>query len=120
MSASDIERFVADLKENTEMLGELQESSTGLAHVIDYAKGKGYDISLDDAKAYIKAQAKMELDEAQLDAVAAGKADPSGGGSPGPSHSTGYLTTNVNASASTYSVIFANASGIGGGGGAGG
>jgi len=79
MSASDIERFVADLKDNAEMLGELQKSSTGLTHVIDYAKGKGYDISLDEAQAYIKAQAKTELDDAQLDAVAAGK----GGGGVG-------------------------------------
>ncbi|MBT5374553.1 MAG: Nif11-like leader peptide family natural product precursor [Rhodospirillaceae bacterium] len=73
MSASDIERFVADLKGNAEMLGELQKSSTGLSHVVDYAKGKGYDISLDEAQAYIKAEAKTELDDAQLDAVAAGK-----------------------------------------------
>jgi len=73
MSQSDIERFIADLKDNGEMLDELKESSTGLNHVVDYAAAKGYAITLEDAKAYIAAQAKQELTNDQIDSIAAGK-----------------------------------------------
>jgi len=73
MSQADIERFITDIKGNEEMLGELQKGSTGLAHAVDYAKSKGYDITLDDAKSYISAQANADLSDDQLDAVAGGK-----------------------------------------------
>jgi len=73
MSKLEIERFIADLKDNSEMLDELKEGSTGLAHVVDYAAAKGYAITIDDAKAYIAAQAKQDLSDDQIDAIAAGK-----------------------------------------------
>jgi len=72
MSQSEVERFIADIKDNKDMLGELQ-GSTGLAHVVEYASSKGYDLTLDEAKAYINAQANAELSDDQLDAVAGGK-----------------------------------------------
>ena len=73
MSQADIERFIADIKDNAEMLDVLKAGSTGLAHVVDYAESKGYDISTEDAKAYISEQAKRDLTDDQIDQVAAGK-----------------------------------------------
>ncbi len=73
MSQADIERFVADLKSDTGMMDELKGGSTGLASVVEFASGKGYDISIDEAKAYIQEQAKQELSDDQLDSIAGGK-----------------------------------------------
>jgi len=73
MSQADIDRFITDIKGNEEMLEELQKGSTGLAYVVEFAESKGYDITLDEAKAYISAQANAELSDAELDSVAAGK-----------------------------------------------
>ena len=73
MSQADIERFVADLNSDAGMMDELKGGSTGLASVVEFAGGKGYDISIDEAKAYIQEQAKQELSDDQLDSIAGGK-----------------------------------------------
>jgi predicted ribosomally synthesized peptide with nif11-like leader len=73
MSQSDIERFINDLKENTELLGEIKSGSTGLASVVETAQAKGYDITMDEAKTYISDKAQQDLSDSQLDAVAGGK-----------------------------------------------
>ncbi|MBL6934071.1 MAG: Nif11-like leader peptide family RiPP precursor [Alphaproteobacteria bacterium] len=73
MSQADIERFVSDLKSNAELLGELKSGSTGLASVVEFAAAKGYDISIDEAKAYVREQTKQELSDDQLDSIAGGK-----------------------------------------------
>ena len=73
MSQADIERFVADLKASPELLDEVKQAAGGLGSVVEFAKGKGYDITLDEAKAYINAQAGSELSDEQLDALAGGK-----------------------------------------------
>ncbi|MBL6934073.1 MAG: Nif11-like leader peptide family RiPP precursor [Alphaproteobacteria bacterium] len=73
MSQADIERFVSDLNSDTGMMDELKSGSTGLASVVEFAGGKGYDISIDEAKAYIQEQAKQELSDDQLDGIAGGK-----------------------------------------------
>ncbi len=78
MSQTDIERFVADLQANPDLLAEVTKSAGGIASIVEIANGKGYDVTLDEAKAYIQAQAKAELSDEQLDAVAGGK-----GNSPG-------------------------------------
>ena len=72
MSQADIERFVADLKANPDLLAEVKKSAGGVASVVDIAKGKGYDVTLEEAKAYIQAQAEGELSDEQLDAIAGG------------------------------------------------
>ena len=73
MSAADIARFVADLKSNATLAGEMKGAATGLASVVDFAKSKGYDISVDEAKTYIREQSKQELTDDQLEAIAGGK-----------------------------------------------
>ena len=73
MSAADIERFIADLKENASLLDEAKAVPSGLAAMAGFAQSKGYDISVDEAKTYISAKANAELSDSQLDAVAGGK-----------------------------------------------
>jgi len=99
MSASDIARFVSDLKSSPELANELKAAATGLATVVDFAKSKGYDISVDEAKAYIREQSKQELSDDQLDAIAGGK------------HTVTATHTNVdvNAEALANAVAVANA-----------
>ena len=73
MSQADIERFVADLKSNPELLAEVKQQAGGLGSVVAFAKSKGYDVTAAEAKAYVNAQAGKDLSDAQLDAVAGGK-----------------------------------------------
>jgi len=73
MSATDIERFVADLKGNASLLDEAKGVSGGLAAMVTFADSKGYGITVDEAKAYISDKANAELSDDQLDAVAGGK-----------------------------------------------
>ncbi len=72
MSQADIERFVADLQTNPDLLAEVTKSAGDIASIVEIANGKGYEVSLDEAKAYINAQAKGELSDEQLNAVAGG------------------------------------------------
>ncbi len=73
MSAADIERFVADLKENASLLDEAKAVSGGLAAMAEFAKSKGYDITVDEAKDYVNERTKQDLSVAELDAIAGGK-----------------------------------------------
>jgi len=73
MSQSDIQRFVSDLKGNQALLDEVKSGGVGLAAVVELAQARGYDITVDEAKAYIRDQAGQELSDDQLDAVAGGK-----------------------------------------------
>lgn len=73
MSKEDIDRFVADLKGNASLLDEAKGVPGGLAAMADFAKSKGYDVTVDEAKTYISEQANRELNDAELDAVAGGK-----------------------------------------------
>jgi predicted ribosomally synthesized peptide with nif11-like leader len=76
MSLADVERFVSDLKNTPELLQQITSGTTGLTSLVAEAKERGYDISLEEAKAYIRDQAKQDLTDEQLDAVAGGKSAP--------------------------------------------
>ena len=76
MSKAEIERFVADMKTNPDLLAEVRQSGGGLQSVVDLAKSNGYDVSLDEAKAYVQGEAGKTLSDDQLDAVAGGKGQP--------------------------------------------
>lgn len=73
MSHAEAERFVADLKQDAGMRDALKGQPATLDAVVAFAKGKGYDVSADDALAYLKAQSGEELSDEELDAVAGGK-----------------------------------------------
>lgn len=76
MSSAEVERFVADLTSNDGLRSELSGHASGVGSVVAFAKEKGYDIDVDEAAAYIHAQAGRELNDAELDAVAGGKGAP--------------------------------------------
>jgi len=78
MSTVDIERFVSDLQANASLLDEAKGVSGGVAAMADFAKSKGYDVTADEAKAYISDKANAELSDDQMDAVAGGKGGVSG------------------------------------------
>ena len=73
MSQAEAARFVDDLKGNGAMQEALKAEAATLNDVIAFAKGKGYDLDLDDARAYIHAQAKQDLNDEELDSVSGGK-----------------------------------------------
>jgi predicted ribosomally synthesized peptide with nif11-like leader len=75
MSVQDAERFANDLKAKPQMLAELKKTvgGKGLAAVCGFAKRKGYNVTVEEAKKYLRGKAKRELSDQQLDRVAGGK-----------------------------------------------
>lgn len=80
MSHADVERFVEDLKNNEKLRGALAEQASGIGSIAAFARDKGYDVSAEEASAYISAQAGQELTDEQLDAIAGGKGESAGYG----------------------------------------
>ena len=72
MSQAEIERFVADVKSNADLLAELQQQTGELDSIVGFVRSKGYDVTPDEAKAYSDARSGKELSDEQLDAVAGG------------------------------------------------
>lgn len=73
MSQADLERFVSDLKTDDALRAELAGNASGIGSVVEFAEGKGYDISADEARNYIQSQSGTDLSDDQLDAIAGGK-----------------------------------------------
>ena len=73
MSQADLERFVSDLKTDDALRAELAGTASGIGSVVEFAEGKGYDISADEARNYIQSQSGTDLSDDQLDAIAGGK-----------------------------------------------
>ena len=73
MSKADLERFVSDLKTDDALRAELAGNASGIGSVVEFAEGKGYDISADEARNYIQSQSGTDLSDDQLDAIAGGK-----------------------------------------------
>ena len=74
MSKSEVERFVADLKENDALREELSLNASGIGSVVEFAKDKGYDVTADEARTYLEEQVGRELNEDELDNIAGGAA----------------------------------------------
>lgn len=75
MSQAEVERFVEGLKNDEGLRTELAGHASGVGSVVEFAKGKGYDITADEARDYIQSQSQRELSDDELDAVAGGKGD---------------------------------------------
>lgn len=73
MSRADVERFVADLNSDEGLRTELSAQASGIGSVVAFARDKGYDISAEEAGAYVSAQAGRDLSDDELDVVAGGK-----------------------------------------------
>ena len=84
MSVQDAERFANDLKTKPQLLADLKKTAAGkgLEAVCAFAKQKGYNVTVDEAKKYIRGKAKGELNDQQLDRIAGGKGPAGGGGDP--------------------------------------
>ena len=76
MSQSEVERFAGALESDSALQAEMGGESAGtLAVVVDLAKRRGYDFTLDDLNAFAQARAgaaARELSAVDLDAVAGG------------------------------------------------
>lgn len=72
MSKADVERLVEDLKKDEALRKGLQAKGTSLAALVEFGRAHGYDITLDDAKAYVAEKTGGALSDADLDAVAGG------------------------------------------------
>ena len=73
MSSSEVERFVSDLKTDDGLRSTLAEHASGVGSIVSFANEKGYEITVEEAGAYIQAQAGNDLSDDQLDAVSGGK-----------------------------------------------
>lgn len=72
MSKSEIERFITDIQSDEALRTELSSKATGVAAVVAFANAKGYDITADEARDYMKEQAGQDLSDDELDGLAGG------------------------------------------------
>ena len=78
MSLSDAKRFADALATDKELAQYVKENATGLASVVEIAKARGYDFSVDEAKSFVQSRVPQELTDEQLEAVAGGKGSSTG------------------------------------------
>jgi predicted ribosomally synthesized peptide with nif11-like leader len=72
MSKAEIERFNTDVKANKKLQEEVKAKATSIRSLVEVAKAKGYDFSVDEVQEYARSQGK-ELSDEQLDAVTGGR-----------------------------------------------
>jgi predicted ribosomally synthesized peptide with nif11-like leader len=77
MSQADIERFVRDVQSNGQLRDEVKSNASGLASIVEIAKRRGYDITVDEVKTHMRSQSPKDLSDEQLEALAGGAGDPS-------------------------------------------
>jgi predicted ribosomally synthesized peptide with nif11-like leader len=75
MSQADIGRFIQDLQSNEQLRNEVKSGASGLASIVQIAKQHGYDVTVDEVKAYMRNQAPQDLSDEQLEALAGGAGD---------------------------------------------
>jgi predicted ribosomally synthesized peptide with nif11-like leader len=93
MSKADLDRFVADLKTNTKLRDAVVKGAGGVQAAINVAKSHGYNITLDEARGYMREQA-ANLSDKELDALAGGKgSSPAPKPKPAPSSGPSAVTT---------------------------
>ncbi len=73
MSKQEIDRFVEALKSDADMRNALRENAGGVGSVVEFARGRDYDITPDEVRDYLQEKTDKELSDEQLDAVAGGK-----------------------------------------------
>ena len=73
MSQTEINRFVSDVQGSDDLQAALNASGGDVDSIVNLAVGKGYDISVDEARDYLKKQAEGDLSDEDLDGVAGGK-----------------------------------------------
>ncbi len=71
MSISELERFVTDAEDSTDLKEELIKIGTAEESVVSFAKSKGYDFTTDELKAAVEKRQGALSDE-ELEKVAGG------------------------------------------------
>ncbi len=72
MSQSEVERFASAVRTDKALQDELKKAAVSNEAIVDFAKSKGYDISLQEVIAFVEAR-KATLSQEDLDKVAGGK-----------------------------------------------
>jgi hypothetical protein len=65
VSKEEVERFVADIKTQPDLIDELKGTSGGIDSIVDFANAKGYKISADEARTYIQDKVGRDLTDVQ-------------------------------------------------------
>jgi len=73
MSKSEVERFAADIRTNATLQQAVKEKVTDTASLIAVGRSLGYDFTIDDVRAHLRAM-KYDLTDQELDAVVGGVA----------------------------------------------
>ena len=71
MSKAEVERFVTDLKANANLQSEVKKA-TGIPSLVEFAKGRGYEITAEDIRQHARSQGQ-ELTDEQLEATTGGR-----------------------------------------------
>ena len=66
MSKADVERFVSDLKADANLQSEVKAKATGIPSLVEFAKGRGYEITAEDIRQHARSQGQ-ELTDEQLE-----------------------------------------------------
>ncbi len=72
MSQAEVERFATAVRTDKALQEELKKAAVSNEAIVDFARGKGYGISLQEVVAFVEAR-KATLSEEDLDKVAGGK-----------------------------------------------
>lgn len=72
MSESEIKRFMEDLQSDEALRTELSSQASGIGSVVEFANGKGYDVTAEDVSAHMRAQLGEDLSDDELDSIAGG------------------------------------------------
>ena len=71
MSKAEVERFVSDLKADANLQSEVKAKATGIPSLIEVAKARGYEITKEEIRQYVRSQGQ-ELTDEQLESTAGG------------------------------------------------
>lgn len=72
MSESEIKRFMEDLQSDEALRTELSSQASGIGPIVEFANGKGYDVTAEDVSTHMRAQLGEDLSDDELDSIAGG------------------------------------------------
>ncbi len=72
MSQSEVERFASAVRADKALQDELKKAAVSNEAIVEFAKAKGYDVTLNEVVAFVEAR-KATLSEEDLDKIAGGK-----------------------------------------------
>lgn len=68
MSMAEVERFLADVKTDPKLQEAVRGKAADAAGLVAIVSANGYDVTVDDVQAHIRAQ-RRELSDEEIDAV---------------------------------------------------